>query len=332
MQNEEKPQQVVLMENISSFEYLQRENGELKQVLKDINLQIYSGEIWGIIGTSSFELKLLLEIMANIRAYNNGRCVLVERGMVRRKRLILRHVFYIGNSEMLYNNMNVLEYLMLATAKWKMDIVERQEQLLDLIIQVGLGHISLTTIGLLDREEKAVVTLLAAAYSKAQIIVFNLPDYQFDATLIEAITKIALFIKQRGKTLILGTLICPLIEKACTHIGVLVEGKIIYQGAVKEFRDQYDKVAVIIRDKDLRRAKEVLQGIIPECNIMVASNCLLIKEESTFHSDDEKRVSTTERIYKSFIHTGFIPQAIERNRKTVEYALEELMRQYDLSK
>ena len=53
--------------------------------------------------------------MANIRPYDRGKCVLIERGMMRSKRVILRHVFYIGSSEMLYNNMNVLEFLMIST-------------------------------------------------------------------------------------------------------------------------------------------------------------------------------------------------------------------------
>ncbi|MEL7657100.1 MAG: hypothetical protein AAGU75_14480, partial [Bacillota bacterium] len=163
MVNSAMLQRVVLMENLSSAEYLLREGESPQRVLKDINLQINKAEIWGIIGTSGFEIKLLLEIMANIRPYESGRCVLIERGMMRLKRVILKHIFYIGNSDMLYNTMNVLEFLMLATAKWKIDVVERQEQIFELIIKVGLGHLSLTSIGLLTREEKAVVTLVAAA-------------------------------------------------------------------------------------------------------------------------------------------------------------------------
>jgi len=330
MENADQIQQVVLMEKLSSMEYWQREEGELKQVLQDISLKINKNEIWGIIGTSQFEIKLLLEIMANIRAYDSGRCVLLERGMMRSKRVILSHVFYIGNADMLYNTMNVLEYLMLATAKWKMDVVEKQEQLFETIIDVGLGHISLTTIGLLNREEKAVVALLAAAYSLAQIIVFNLPNYEFDESLIEAISRIAQLIKKRGKTLIIGTTICPLIEKACTHVGVVAEGRIIYQGRVEDFHYQYDKVEVIIRDKELKKVKEILQEVLPEHKLVLEQTALLIKESSLIQSDEEKDKALT-RIYEKVIEAGYIPEIIEKNRKRVEYALEELVRQYDLS-
>ncbi len=122
-----------------------------------------------------FEIKLLLEIMANIKPYHGGRCVLVERGMMRSKRIILEHVFYIGDSTMLYDNMNVLEFLMFATAKQKIKPACRQEQLFEFLIGIGLGHISLTPIKMLPGEEKAIIILLVAVYSESVMIVFNFP-------------------------------------------------------------------------------------------------------------------------------------------------------------
>ena len=214
---------------------------------------------------------------------------------------------------------------MLATAKWELDNVERQEQIFELIIKVGLGHISLTTIGLLSKEEKAVVSLLVAAFSDAEMIVFNLPEYEFDSVLIDAVANISRYIQERGKTLILATPICPLIERACTHIGVMAQGLLIYKGFVQDFRYQYDKVAVIIKDKDLIGAKEALQKVLPRHNLVIENDHLLIREEDSLDSD-------LGMIYKKIIESGYIPESMEKNRKTVEYALEELMRQYDLSK
>lgn len=43
------------------------------------------GEVWAILGTSAFEVRLLLEIIANARPYKDGRCVLAQKGMMRKK-------------------------------------------------------------------------------------------------------------------------------------------------------------------------------------------------------------------------------------------------------
>ena len=72
----------VFMEHLSSSEYFLWEDKGPARVLHDIDLLIKSAECWGISGERAFAIRLLLEIMANIRPYDGGRCILAERGML----------------------------------------------------------------------------------------------------------------------------------------------------------------------------------------------------------------------------------------------------------
>lgn len=322
---EHGPEQVVLMEAISSGEHFLLDGKRPRRVLADITLLIRRAEVWGINGASLVEIKLLLEIMANIRPYDKGKCVLIERGMMRRKRMILKHLFYIGSPDMLYNNMNVLEFLMFATAKFKMNKVALQEQIFELIIDIGLGHLSLTPNYMLSREEKAVITLVAAVYSDSLIIVFNLPEYEWDEILIDAVAKITSFIRARGKTLILATQNCFLIEKACSHTAILKDGQLIYSDTVENFRFKFDKVEVILRDKAVHAMMEKLSSLLPGYRLSTTDDILMISNKGAEGSDPAT-------IYKKIIESGFAPDSIEINPKTVQNAYEELMRQHDLQK
>ncbi|KUO71976.1 MAG: hypothetical protein APF81_07480 [Desulfosporosinus sp. BRH_c37] len=322
---EHGPERVVMMEGISSGEHFLVYGEIPRRVLDDISLLIGKAEAWGINGTSLFEIRLLLEIMANIRPYDRGKCVLIERGMMRRKRVILRHVFYIGSSEMLYNNMNVLEFLMFATAKSKINRVALQEQIFELIIAIGLGHLSLTPNHMLTREEKAVITLIAAAYSECPIIIFNLPEYVWDEVLIEAVGKITCFIREKGKTLILATQNCFLIEKACSHTAITKDGQLIYSGTVENFRMNFDKVEVIIRDK-------AVHSMMGEIALLLPSYKLVTKNDSLIISSKTSEASDPSAIFRKIVESGFTPDSIEINHKTVQNAFEELMRQHDLQK
>lgn len=322
---EQVPEQVVLMEDISSIEHFLIGGENPRRVLTDITLLVGRAEAWGVNGTSLFEIKLLLEIMANIRPYDRGKCVLIERGMMRRKRMILKHVFYIGSPDMLYNNMNVLEFLMFATAKFKINKVVLQEQIFEQIIALGLGHLSLTPNHRLTKEEKAVITLIAAAYSDSLLIVFNLPEYVWEEVLMEAVAKITHFIKEKGKTLILATQNCQLIEKACSHTAITREGQLIYSGTVERFRFDFDKVEVIIKDKAACAMLEKLAGLLPAYRLVSKDDSLLISRKAS-------EVIDHGAIYKKIIESGFTPDSIEINPKTVQNAYEELMRQHDLQK
>lgn len=316
---------IVSMKNISSIEHFLYENKKTRRVLESVDLLIKRAESWGINGRSVFEIKLLLEIMANIKPYDDGRCVLIERGMLKHKRTILKHVFYIGNSDMIYNNMNVLEFLMFAMGKLKLNKVELQDEIFEFIIDIGLGRISLTPNRMLTNEEKAVITLIAAAYSDSIMIVFNFPEYEFDEVLIDAIAKISSFINHRGKALILGTQNCLLIEKACSHTAFIADGTLIYQGTAQNLRLNFDKIVVIIRDKNIYHIMNKLIPLLPYHKLYIKNNNLLI-------SSMGKETCDPGYIYKTIAEAGIVPDYIEINPKTVHNAYEEIVLQHDLQK
>ena len=311
------------MEGLSSIEHYHTRGERPRRVLENINLVIKRPESWGIYGRSLLEIKLLLEVMANIKPYHAGRCILVERGMMRNKRVILEHVFYICGPTMLYDNMNVLEFLMFATAKRGSGAVYRQEQIFELLLSIGLGPISLTPIARLTREEKVVVTLLVTAYSESVMIVFNVPEYRFNRMLSTAIAHIAALIKERGKTLIMGSKDCRLIEKSCSHTAYVAEGRMIYQGTVEELRLTYDKILLIIEDPEAPQIMERLAPRLPELHFTLKGRRLLISEPGEDNTDPHL-------IYENIIRSGFAPRSMKVNPKTVQNAYEEIDRQYDL--
>ena len=79
MEQAKKRAQCVLMEHVGSMEYYQSPQQDPKQVFSDINFEALEGEVWAILGTSAFEVRLLLEIIANARPYKDGRCVLAQK-------------------------------------------------------------------------------------------------------------------------------------------------------------------------------------------------------------------------------------------------------------
>lgn len=321
-----KSDSAVFMEMLGSVERYHKRGEQPVPVLRSINLVFCRGESWGINGASPFEIRLLLEIIANIRPYDSGRCVLVCKGMMRRKRVILPHVFYIGSPSMIYDNMNVLEFLMFATAKQKENAVDRQDRIFEQLIDMGLGRISLTTVRYLSREEKAVVILLAAALSDSQLVVFNLPHFQFDEVLRNAIDKIATFILQRNATLVLGTRDGDLIDKVCSHTAFLLNGRIAYAGSVWQFRQTYDQIVLTIWDHNLNALADRLKKVLPQYHYAIEDAALVV-------SHGDQAGDHVEQLYNTIVNEGFHPAKIIVNPTTSNHAAKALMKDmnHDLS-
>lgn len=317
-------QQMVWMEQVSSIEHIPVDGAAPLPVLSGIDLQMERGQCWGICGGDLYELKLLLEIVANLRPYDKGQCILMERGMMRRKRKILHHVFYIGSASMLYDNMNVLEYLMFATGHLWQNSVEKQEQIFEYLIQIGLGHICLTSIRLLTKEERAVVTLLAAAYSPCNLVVLNLPQYTFEEPLSSAVGQISLLLRATGHTLLIATPDAGLIERSCTHAAYLHKGRLLCSDSVRGLKSEYDRVAVVLQDRNLPHLQEALRGCLPNCKLRLQDNRLLVLPK-------ENEAVTAQQIYEAITGAGLAPDQMERNPKTLKNAFEELVARHDLS-
>ena len=313
---------VVRMAGLKSAEHFVRECAEPRRVLDGVFMRVDRGQVWGVTARTACEIRLLLEVMGNITPYEDGKCVLAERGMMRRKRVILPHVFYIGGADMLYGNMNVLEYLCFATERQGGDRLAVQEELFERLIDFGLGHVSLAGIRWLTEEERAAVALLAAAHSDCLLVVFNLPEWQFDERLQGAIAKTAALMAASGKALVLGTLDKGLIQRACSHTAFVAEGRTIYQGRVNNLRRHFDKAAVIIEDGDIGGLKGKLAPVLVGCGLAEKDGRLqvMVRDEA---------VSPLE-IYQRIAAAGIAPRGMRVNEKTVDNAYEELMRRHDL--
>jgi len=243
--------------------------------------------------------------------------------MSRRKRGILPHIFYIGNQNMVYNNMNVLEFLMFSLMKHPKNKVVLQEEMLDYLMQIGLQEVALTPISTLPKEYKAVILLLSSAYSYSDLIVFNFPDYTFDEFLINAIANITSLISQREKTLILASHDGDVIEKACSHIAILVNGKIVFHGSTTEFRYTYDRIILTIWDQDAEDMAILLRVFLPQYEYTVDGKALLVK-------DFALPAENPRMLYQKITEFNLVPEKVKLNAKTVKNACEEILRQYDI--
>lgn len=317
---------VVTMENVSSFEGYHFEDGHIRQVLKDISLVIHNGESWGVIGNQTFEIKLLLEIMANVKPYLSGRCVLNERGMLRKKRIILPHVFYIGDSLMLFNNMNVLEYIMFATDKMGINPVNRQEEILELLVAANLGFLCLVPIEYLTKAQKAVITLVTAIFcADSNLIVFNVPELEFDKTLCPAMEKLSHKIKSQGKTLVLATKDPMLIQSACDNLVVVLDGVLKFSGIIDAFYDRFDLIRFRIEIDQHEDALLLLQREMPAYFFEIIADTICV-------FDYHKIGLTHEQLYDTIIKLRLKPWIVEETKNSVENAYREVIKQYDLQK
>ncbi|MEN6417691.1 MAG: hypothetical protein ABFC73_02095 [Clostridiaceae bacterium] len=253
----------VTMENVSSMELFRRPDNTYLKVLYDVNLTIPVGECHGVVGINSFELELLAEMIGNVKPHESGRCSLLEIGMMRQKRRILPHVYYINDQRVLYDHMHVLGYLMFASEHAPGKPEAKQAQWLKLLLKTGLYPFALTYIRSLDPAEYALVSALLAYTSAAKLVVMDFSRIVVPESLIEPFSALTRELTAAGKTVVITNTSCELIQRACTHASFLIDGSIVQSGSVDALCRAFDHQLLRVSSSAPERALAVLQHTFP---------------------------------------------------------------------
>lgn len=310
------------MQNVYSNEYYMAPDA-YRQVLSDISFCAERGQIWSVMGSSIFEIKLLLEIMANARSFQKGsyNCAGIET--IYQKRRILPYLFYIASTNMAFEKMNVLEYLMFITSKSQKNAVIRQEIILNCLLDTRLDYICLTPISKLTPEEKSVVELIAATLSDNFIIIMNLPRLNYSQELIHSFALISDLIKMNNKTLVLSTQDTILAQSVSSHIMYIYKGINIYSNTLEKLISKYDKVLCSIGIENAEFAKRMLELELPCYGYRVSQNILDILVSGDY-------IIAFSRVFSALSKYNLSPYFIKKNKKNLSNALKELILYSDL--
>ena len=234
------------MENVSSMELFARPDGQYFKALYDLTLTVPVGACHGITGDGAFELQLIAEIIANVKPHEKGHCSLMEIGMMRQKRRILPHVYYINDQRVLFEHMHVLGYLMFASEHTPGKPESKQRDWLNLLLRTGLYPFALTYIRSLNPAEYALVSALVAYASDARLLVMDLSHIDVPETLHAPFAALLRELQAAGKTVVLSSRSRDLVQRACTSASFLIDGTIVVGGSIHALCTAYDRRALLV--------------------------------------------------------------------------------------
>lgn len=325
-------EQILELKDIYSRQYFRPRDGSMVPVLSGVNLSIKKGETWAVATRVHLTSSILLAIIGNTIPYDTGDAKITEQNMPRRKRMMLRDVFYIGTSDMLYEDMNVLEFLSFATQHADrlsdLNAAESQKSILNFLIEAGLGYISLSRISYLSEEEKALILMICAYYSNNSFIILNLGDLRMEAGLADSFAYIVDAYKASQQAFIFPALNNEKMLNCASHITVLSHGKTIFQGPVDELKMKYDKIAFILTARHPKFAAKALVTLLPDYQVDLHEDKILLRNKHSNEAPDDMKI---QYLYAQMREAELWIEQVHVNTKSISNAVKEAMHIHDLS-
>lgn len=305
--------------NLSSNECYLKDD---RHLLSGITFTLDEKDCLGAISKFPDESKVLLEALANLREIYGGYFTYQYDEGKKKIKLALDHVFYIDATSALIDDMNVLEYLMYITGKFKVKDVKRQQVIFNMLLDYGFKDISLSEIAILTRNERMLLTVFSTLFSSSQFLIINLNYYNFSDAEISTLRKIIARLCQE-KTIILSSVQAKLIGMCCNKVLFIDQGKPKFFGTTLEMQQEYDNVMFILRDKNIDVLYEKTKAAFPN---------LLVKKEGgmvLICSVDGKYINNT-TLYQTLAIHNIFPGEVKINLGRVSNAIEELLKDDDL--
>ncbi len=209
------------------------------EALKDISLDIYKGDIYGIIGMSGAGKSTLVRCLNFLEKPTSGTVIIEDKDLSVLKEKELRAVR--TEVAMIFQHFNLLmQRNVLDNVCFPMEIVGKRKQearkrAMELLEIVGLKEKAGSYPVQLSGGQKQRVAIARALANNPKILLCDEATSALDPTTTKAILKLLKEINEKyGITIVIITHEMAVVQEICSHVAIIDGGELAEHGTVEE--------------------------------------------------------------------------------------------------
>ncbi|OHB74257.1 MAG: ABC transporter [Planctomycetes bacterium RBG_16_59_8] len=287
----------------------------------DVSFGVERGEVLGFLGPNGAGKTTTMRILTGFIPPTAGSVSVNNMDVVRQSMEVRRLVGYLPESNPLYTEMRVGEYLTYRAKLKRVPAGARSQRVSDAVSRCGLADVKRRVIGQLSKGFRQRVGLADAIVHDPEIIVLDEPTIGLDPNQVRQVREL---IRELGekRTVILSTHILPEVELICRRVVIISRGKIAAVGTPEEIAGRLhitNKVRAEIGGDSaaIRRELEKVEGV-------TAVSATERNGGGLFQIESATGVDVRERIYQACVRNGWPLRELAFERRSLEDAFVEL--------
>lgn len=213
--------------------------------LKDLNLSIEEGTVFGFVGANGAGKSTTFSILATLlqptsgEAWINGINISLHPHEVRKQIGSMPDFFGV------YDQLKTEEYLDFYGASYGLDAAQRAVLIPKLLELVNLSSKRNDYVDLLSRGMKQRLCLARALIHDPKVLILDEPASGLDPRARVEMREILRELKAMGKTILISSHILPELAEMCDTLGVIDSGELIAHGSVQSIQEKLQSEKVI---------------------------------------------------------------------------------------
>lgn len=244
------------MINSVTISDLQKDYYEVK-ALKAINLEIKSGELFGLIGPDGAGKTSLIRILATLLVPNNGNANVLGLDVVKDYKILRKKIGYMPGRFSLYQDLSVEENLTLFASIHNTTIEENYHLIKDIYSQIE--PFKKRKAGALSGGMKQKLALSCAMIHEPEILYLDEPTTGVDAVSRNEFWDMLKELRDRGITIIVST---PYMDEAelCDRVALMQLGEILTVDTPQNIVEQFGKDLYAVRSNSKLHLQKDLES------------------------------------------------------------------------
>ncbi|MCA9921562.1 MAG: ABC transporter ATP-binding protein [Anaerolineales bacterium] len=209
-----------------------------KTAVSELNLQVNEGEFFGFLGPNGAGKSTTINMLVGLLRPTGGSARIDGIDIWRDPLQAKQRLGVLPEGMQLYQRLTGREFIQFSGTMYgvpKVDVQRRADELLNLL-------------DLAEDADKLIIdyshgmrkkTALAAAIIHAPRVLFlDEPFEGIDAISGRAIRDVLRQLRERGTTIFFSSHILELVERLCTRVGVIANGRLVAEGSIEQLRAQ----------------------------------------------------------------------------------------------
>jgi len=214
---------------------LTRRFGDFTAV-ENVNLTVEAGQFFGFLGPNGAGKSTTIKMLTGLLAPTAGAIRILGADLTENSAELKRQIGVVPEGMALFGRLTASEYLRFVGRMYGLDkatTLQRTEELLEFMNLAGEQKKLVTDF---SHGMQKKLALAAAVIHGPKVLFLDEPFEGVDAIAAGTLKSMLQRMIARGATIFLTSHVLEIVERLCTHIGIIHRGKLVAQGSIDELR------------------------------------------------------------------------------------------------
>jgi len=214
---------------------LTRRFGDFTAV-RDVALRVEPGQFYGFLGPNGAGKSTTIKMLTGLLAPTSGTIRILGEDLTANSPALKQQIGVVPEGMALFGRLTAREYLRFVGRMYGLDrdtAGQRTEELLDFMSLAGEDRKLVTDF---SHGMQKKLALAAAVIHGPRVLFLDEPFEGVDAVAAGTLKAMLQRMTARGVTIFLTSHVLEIVERLCTHIGIIHRGELVAQGSIEELR------------------------------------------------------------------------------------------------